>query len=93
MLKQSLSISSFSTQAMSRFLIRILLFSAGILLIFIIGLALPDNAHRQNLHYALIDKVNLLENVPSPRIILVGGSNLSFGIDSRKVRDELNINL
>jgi hypothetical protein len=30
-------------------------------------------------------KVELIESVPSPRIVFVGGSNLAFGLDSRKV--------
>jgi hypothetical protein len=34
-------------------------------------------------------KVELIETVPSPRIVFVGGSNLAFGLDSRKVEEEL----
>jgi len=34
-----------------------------------------------------------LKNTDSPRIILVGGSNLSFGINSAKLKESLNINV
>jgi hypothetical protein len=42
-------------------------------------------------HYmaASIDKQNLLERSPSPRIVFVGGSNLAFGLDSAEVRRRL----
>jgi len=34
-------------------------------------------------------KVDLIESVPAPRIVFVGGSNLAFGLDSAKVEAEL----
>lgn len=39
----------------------------------------PDDKH---LYQASLLKSNLLRTVPSPRIIIVGGSNVAFGIDS-----------
>jgi hypothetical protein len=33
-------------------------------------------------------KVELIERVPAPRIVFVGGSNLAFGLDSRKVEEQ-----
>ena len=33
------------------------------------------------------DKIDLLKNAPSPRIILVGGSNVAFGIDSGMLQE------
>lgn len=35
--------------------------------------------------------INLLENTPSPRIILAGGSNVSFGIDAELMQRTLGI--
>ncbi|MBQ7689902.1 MAG: hypothetical protein IJT30_01740 [Muribaculaceae bacterium] len=35
-------------------------------------------------------KLALLDTVPPPRIILVGGSNLAFGIDSHRIQDSLH---
>lgn len=40
---------------------------------------------------AVLEKDRLIRNTPSPKIILVGGSNLAFGIDSRMVQDSLGI--
>jgi hypothetical protein len=37
-------------------------------------------------------KDSLLQYVDSPRIIFVGGSNLSFGLNSQMIKDSLNIN-
>jgi hypothetical protein len=42
--------------------------------------------------YSLIDKNKLLENTPSPRIIFIGGSNLSFGLNSQMIKDSLQLN-
>ncbi len=33
-----------------------------------------------------------MQNIDSPRIIFVGGSNLSFGLNSQMIKDSLNIN-
>ncbi len=42
--------------------------------------------------YTQIDKNKLLKNTPKPRLIFVGGSNLAYGLDSKKIKDSLNIN-
>ncbi|MGI4020855.1 MAG: hypothetical protein ACRYFA_05060 [Janthinobacterium lividum] len=42
--------------------------------------------------YSQIDKNELLKNTPSPRIIFVGGSNLAFGLDSKRIKDSLLLN-
>lgn len=46
-------------------------------------------------HYvqAYKQKCKLLDSVPSPRIIFVGGSNLAFGLDSKRIQDSLHINV
>ncbi|MDR2490042.1 MAG: hypothetical protein LBD20_01405 [Spirochaetaceae bacterium] len=41
---------------------------------------LPFPEHWYN--FALIDKHRILETTPSPKLVLAGGSNLAFGIDS-----------
>lgn len=40
---------------------------------------------------AVLEKDRLIRNTPSPKIILVGGSNLAFGIDSRMLQDSLGM--
>ena len=42
--------------------------------------------------YTQIDKNKLLKNTPTPRLIFVGGSNLAYGLDSKRIKDSLNIN-
>lgn len=42
--------------------------------------------------YSQIDKNYLLKNAPSPRLIFVGGSNLAYGLDSKRIKDSLHIN-
>lgn len=42
---------------------------------------------------AVLEKDRLIRNTPSPKIILVGGSNLAFGIDSRMMEDSLGLHV
>jgi hypothetical protein len=53
----------------------------------IILIPAPKNAYMQ----AMLDKHQLLANTEVPRIVLVGGSNLAFGIDSKAIQDALNL--
>lgn len=74
---------------MKKFLLNVTLFLSVVLIVFIAGIVLPGNIPGQNMHYSIFDKEKLLENTDSPRLILVGGSNLSFGIDSKRLQDSL----
>ena len=49
---------------------------------------------RQTSHYlaAFGDKLSRLKTATGPRVILVGGSNLAFGIDSTVVQNKTNFN-
>lgn len=40
---------------------------------------------------AIIDKQEILKNTPSPKIVLIGGSSVSYGIDSKLMSDSLGI--
>lgn len=44
------------------------------------------------LSIAKIQKDSLLKNINNPRIIFVGGSNLSFGLNSQLIKDSLLLN-
>jgi len=57
-----------------------------------VAVFLPPNQGKQNMIYTQIDKNELLKNTPNPRIIFVGGSNLAYGLDSKRIKDSLNIN-
>lgn len=77
---------------MRRFILKILLLflvSASLLLgsLFFI----PDRVAAASLLGALTDKHRLLERTRVPKIIFVGGSNVSFGLDSRLISAELRM--
>lgn len=40
---------------------------------------------------ATIEKEKRLAELPAPRLVFVGGSNLAFGLDSKRISDSLNI--
>ena len=48
----------------------------------------PDKKH---LYQASLLKAHLLATVPSPRLIIFGGSNIAFGIDSERMEQELGM--
>ncbi|NWJ52981.1 MAG: hypothetical protein HXX14_19180 [Bacteroidetes bacterium] len=52
----------------------------------------PSKSVQKSLLFAQIDKNILLKYTPGPRIIFIGGSNLSFGLDSRRIKDSLALN-
>ncbi|HJV77756.1 MAG TPA: hypothetical protein VJ602_05175, partial [Paludibacter sp.] len=41
--------------------------------------------------YANIDKHHRLDSLPSPKIVFIGGSNLGFGLDSKRIEDSLHM--
>ena len=56
----------------------------------IIGLFLPPTPRASTSHlFSKIDKDSLLRHVPSPRMILIGGSNLSMSLNSQRLLDSL----
>ena len=79
---------------MKKFITNIILFSLTfIVFILAIGLGLPSTTQdSKSLLFAKIKKDSLLKNSLSPRIIFIGGSNLSFGLNSQTVKDSLRLN-
>jgi hypothetical protein len=71
------------------FKVLILLLLVIATMIIIILLPLPSNAY----HLAIIDKHRRFENTGTPRIVLAGGSNLAFGIDSRLIQNTLDVSV
>ena len=77
---------------MKKFLFKVLL--AGVLVFALLVLLLrliPQDRDAYLMAYN--KKCLLLDSVPSPRIIFVGGSNLCFGLDSKRIEDSLHINV
>ncbi len=46
-----------------------------------------------NYNYEHVIKMHRLDTLTSPRLIFIGGSNIAFGIDSRRISDSLHINV
>lgn len=82
---------------MRKFLANLLLITASIVLvlsamlltgIFIIGC---QNEKEDNYDASLIDKVERLKSINVPKMILVGNSNLAFGMDSEMLENAINM--
>lgn len=54
-------------------------------------LLIPNRKIPDNSLFASIDKHHRLSEVDSPKVLLVGGSNLSFGIMSQMIEDSLHL--
>lgn len=86
-------ISNSNNSLMKVFILKISLFLSGWLLIIAIGIVLPATPRASNsLLFARIDKDHLLATAKSPRIILIGGSNVSLSINSQIIKDSLRYN-
>lgn len=76
---------------MKKFILKIVLF-CGLFVIsamlivgfdyFVIG-----NQHLGNYEASLLDKVERLQSIDEPKIILIGNSNVCFGMDSKQIED------
>lgn len=78
---------------MKKLSLNILLLIIPILLIMIGGSFLPPNkALKNSLFFAHLDKNKLLITTQSPRIVFIGGSNLSFSLDCQKIKDSIHMN-
>lgn len=79
---------------MKRFLLSILGF--GLLLMIVLSVSLfcvPNNKIPDNSLFASVDKHARLSSVEGPKIVLVGGSNLAFGIKSEMIEDSIGMSV
>lgn len=76
---------------MKKFLAKVFIFFVLIHIVAILGFILPNPAAKENLHHSRKDKHRLLEQTGSPRIILAGGSNVSFGIYSKLIEEKFEV--
>jgi hypothetical protein len=74
-----------------RLLLRIALLTAAIIITGLLIGQVSAEAGDDNYLAAVLEKDRLIRNTPSPKIILVGGSNLAFGIDSKMMQDSLRL--
>ncbi len=75
---------------MSKFLKSSIFFSLGLLIVISLGLILPNNQAQKSVDYSLLQKHQLLKKPQTNRLILTGGSNVLFGINSEILSDSLN---
>ncbi len=69
-----------------------LFISIPVVLLTGVAVAVPPTPRSQiSLLYSKLDKDARLRSAPDPRLILMGGSNLSFGLDSRILEEELGV--
>ncbi|MGB2965393.1 MAG: hypothetical protein WBB69_15570 [Anaerolineales bacterium] len=79
---------------MKKYLSRLFIFLLiPAVIVSVISVAVPATPRStKSLLFSKLDKDILLENTPSPRLILIGGSNLTFGIDSSLFKQALGLN-
>ncbi len=77
---------------MKKFLFKVLL-AGGLTVVLLVLLLVLIPRDEDNYLMAYNKKCCLLDSVPSPRIIFVGGSNLCFGLDSKRIEDSLRIHV
>lgn len=74
---------------MRGFLIRLVVFLLlqSVVVVGVLHFGSPDSSN----HYfsAIVDKANRLESVDGPKLIITGGSNVAFGVDSRRIGEAL----
>ncbi|WP_291722194.1 hypothetical protein [Bernardetia sp.] len=71
--------------------IKISLLVLPFILFYTIGLFFLDSHLRKdNYLYGSLNKRERLENVSSPKMVFVGGSSMAFGLDSKKIEEQLD---
>jgi len=75
------------------FLSKLLFFTSLLLLVIVMGVFLPQTPRASSAHLSSqADKDRLLRDTPSPRLILIGGSNTSMSLNSQLFYDSLHLN-
>ncbi|HEX7413143.1 MAG TPA: hypothetical protein VF411_03775, partial [Bacteroidia bacterium] len=77
---------------MKPFLNKVLLFLMLVLAVLFYSLFfIPDKAAQESVLASIKTKHDLLQKTASPKIIFTGGSNVSFGLDSKTIMDSLKM--
>ena len=78
---------------MNNFLLKVIGFITLLVLFIGIGATLPATPRaKASLLFAKPAKDSLLRNTKSPRIIFIGGSNISMSLNSQTIKDSLHLN-
>jgi hypothetical protein len=54
---------------------------------------MPPLADRRGYEASIIDKHRILDQAQSPKIVMVGGSNLAFGVDSQRLHEATGLDV
>lgn len=80
---------------MKKFIKNLSIFIAIILVICllfsILDIFVVKNQYSQGYTAALVDKIDRLKSIKEPKIIILGDSNLAFGINSKIIEEELKM--
>lgn len=76
---------------MRTFILHSLFFFFILVLLFVSIQLLPRRTVPNDFMYGVALKHHLADEIQKPKIILVGGSNVAFGFDSREIRDSLGM--
>ena len=77
---------------MKKFITKCFCFLCLLLLVFAAGLAMPPAWVADSLDYSILDKhAKLRERNGRPRLLLVGGSNLTFGVVSPMIENKFDV--
>ena len=67
------------------------LFLLSAVLVFALHFFVIGNQNLGSFQAALLDKTERLRSIDEPKIILIGNSNLAFGVDSQRIQDALGM--
>lgn len=76
---------------MKKYILKVLLLASVCLIWIPISLFFIAPQYTHSYNASFIDKINRLENIHSPKIVLAGNSNLAFGIQSDLIEEELGM--
>ncbi len=78
---------------MKRFVAYTAIFTSLALLLLAVALFMPNPVVQHNMLGALVDKHELLRKTGNigPRIVLIGGSNVSYGVDSKRIQEAMQM--
>lgn len=78
---------------MKKFIIKLsvllMLFVASVFFVTLLHIIIIGNQFEGSYQASLIDKVKRLQSIKEPKIVLIGNSNVNFGIDSSMIESEL----
>lgn len=69
-------------------ILKLILLTVSVLLLSLFFI--PDITSQSNILAAIPDKHSILKKINTDRIIILGGSNVSFGIDSKKLKEKFH---